>query len=280
MCPNGTGAMKRKKGFLDFALFKKIVDEMAPHTDTAVLHIWGEPLLHPRIFDMIKYCASVAMKTEISTNATLLNENNSKRILDSGLEVIYLCLDGTTKETYQKIRRGADFEVTVKNIQRFLEMKKERALKKPFVNLQIIEMKETEQEIEKFKKIWDIPEVDNLNIKAFDSWAGQIPEIAGLNTRAKLLPKKRFPCPNLWYHVHIYWDGTLVCCDRDFDAKYPLGNVSDGVMNAWNGGKMVELRLKHVLNRLEDVPTCSGCTEWSWWKPTPFTSHGNAPQDY
>jgi len=49
MCPNGRGLMKRKKGFMDYELFERIVDEMAPHVQTIVLHIWGESLLHPKI---------------------------------------------------------------------------------------------------------------------------------------------------------------------------------------------------------------------------------------
>ena len=38
-------------------------------------------------------------------------------------------------------------------------------------------------------------------------------------------PMQRVPCPNLWYHGYIFWDGTLVSCERDYDAKTPLGNV-------------------------------------------------------
>jgi len=271
--------MKRPKGVMDFNLFKRIIDEMGPHVKVVVLHIWGEPLIDEKIFDRIKYAKKYNVITELSTNITLLDDEKTEKIIDSGLDAIYLCLDGVTKETYENVRRGANFETVTGNIKHFLKEKKRRDLRTPYVNLQIVDMKATHEEIAAFKKGWKIPEVDNVNIKTLDTWGGQIKEISDQETVNKMLPEKRFPCPNLWYHTHIYWDGTLVCCDRDFDAANPLGNVKDGVMRVWNGEKMRNLRKRHVKGDLDDVPSCSKCNEWSWWKPTPFTSWGNIPKE-
>jgi len=280
MCPTGLGMVDRPKGYLDYALFTQIIDEMAPHLQTTTLHIWGEPLLHPRIYDMIAYCRDHDLHSEISTNATLLDEDSSRKILGAGLGAIYLCLDGATRQTYEQVRRRADYEQTRDNILRFVDMKR-RSGKGPRVSLQIIDIKPTSSEIERFRSMWALPGIDRVHVKAFDSWAGQVDQINELRSDGgpqNPAAIERFHCPNLWYHVHIYWDGTLVCCDRDFNASYPLGNVGNGVMTAWNGPRMVELRRKHLEGRLEDVPSCSGCMEWRWWKPTPFSSHGNAPQ--
>ncbi|MDP2727709.1 MAG: radical SAM protein [Dehalococcoidia bacterium] len=278
MCPNGTSQMNRPKGFMDFDLFARIVDEMAPHVETTTLHIWGEPLLHPRIHDMIALCKRKGLPCEISTNATLLDREMTDVILESGLEAIYLCLDGARAETYEKIRRRADFQRTKDNILQFLTRKIEKGCKKPLVNLQIIEMEPTIEEIQEFTLAWRLPGVDRINVKAFDSWGGQLEGISSLGLRGNGQLPARYHCPNLWYHVHIYWDGTLVCCDRDFDALYPLGNVSAGVMKAWRGPEMAQLRRKHLEQQLEGVPSCRNCVEWSWWSPTLLRSHGNAPQ--
>ncbi len=290
MCPNGQGLMERQKGFMDYELAKNIIDEMAPHADTIVLHIWGESLLHPKIFDIIKYCESHNVKTELSTNTSLLSDSVIRNIIDSGLDTIYLCVDGITKETYEKVRKNGDYDKAVNNVEDFLEIKKEKNQgkyrKKPFVNLQIIVMKETTAEIDIFKRKWSIEGVDKINVKSLDTWGGQIPEInnlavgiSSLAIREKNGHINRFHCPNLWYHAHIYWNGDLVCCDRDFDAKHSLGNVKDGVMKAWNGSRMQELRRKHVAQDLADIPSCGNCNEWYWWQPTPFSSWGNIPKE-
>ena len=277
MCPMGQGLVKRKKGFMDWDLFRQIVDEMAPHVSTTTLHIWGEPLLHPRIIDMIAYCRERGLHAEISTNAVLLTRQMSQAILDAGLGAIYLCLDGVKAETYETVRREASFEQTKENILKFLELRVQGGYELPNTKLQIIELAPTMDEIETFEQMWSVPGVDKINVKAFDSWGDQIEGISSLRACGKRELPPRYPCPNLWYHVHIYWDGTLVCCDRDFDARYPLGNVRDGVMRAWRGPEMSRLRLKQINGDLADVPSCGNCVEWAWWRPTWTAAQGNAP---
>jgi radical SAM protein with 4Fe4S-binding SPASM domain len=226
---------------------------------------------------MIAYCRQRGLRAEISTNGVLLDKEMSRAILKAGPAAVYIGMDGFTKQTYEQVRRQADFEGTVANIRGFLRLKAEGGYREPFVNLQIIEMGPTEREIAAFRQQWQVPGVDRVHIKAFDSWGGQISEIADLRVERPALPARRFPCPNLWYHVHIYWDGSLVSCDRDFDALNQLGNVKDGVVKAWNGPLMAELRRKHVQLELDDVPACRNCVEWAWWKPGWFNSQGNSP---
>ncbi len=275
MCPTGQKLITRPKGFMDFDLFKRIVDEMAPHVRRTTLHIWGEPLLHKRIFDMIAYAHEKGLQTEISSNATLLDEEKAYKLIESGLDVIYLAMDGLRPETYESVRVNADFERTNNNIRRFLQIKEEMGFRRPFVKIQIIQMKQTLEEIEEFVRQWKIPGVDWINVKAFDSWGGQVESINELKAGESAPQIERYPCPNLWYHVHIYWDGSLAMCDRDFNLDFPLGNVKDGVMKAWNGPRMQELRRRHIEGRLDDVSPCNTCTEWAWWKPTLFSSQGN-----
>ncbi len=281
MCPTGRGEVTRPKGFMDFDVFRQIVDEMAPYVKATTLHIWGEPLLHKRIVDMVEYCSAKGLRSEISTNATLLTEEKSRQLLEAGLSAIYLSLDGMRPETYESVRVNADFERTNQNIRRFIEIKSTDHYD-TYVNLQIIQMQQTVDEIDEFVETWSIPGVDRIHVKAFDSWAGQVDEINELRAYEPDLPAKRYPCPNLWYHVHIYWDGSISMCDRDFNSRFPLGSVIDEdgkvrVMKNWNGPRMQELRRRHIENDLDDVFPCNHCTEWAWWKPTFSTSQGNRP---
>lgn len=283
MCPTGLHVLERDKGHMKWELFTSVIDEMAPHVKTTTLHIWGEPILHPRLIDMVRYARERGINVSISTNATLLTEEKARGLLDAGLSEIYLCLDGMTAETYEAIRRKADFEVTKANIERFIELREAFEGAGPRTYVQIIEMEPTKEQTEEFRRFWDRPGVDRVNVKAFDSWGNQVKEINQLrrDDEDRVSLKNRYHCPLLWYHCHVYFDGTVTCCDRDYGAKYPLGNVveSGGVMAVWNGPKMQELRRKHVERDVKDVPPCRACTEWSWWKPGPFTSKGNSPQD-
>lgn len=284
MCPTGLKRLGRDQGRMEVKHFKKIIDEMAPHVKTTTLHIWGEPLLHPRLEEMIAYATRKGINVATSTNATILTEKRAKSLLKSGLREIYLCLDGMDAETYESIRKTADFEQTKANIERFIELRAQADVG-PRTYVQLIEMEPTAEQAQAFREYWTRPGVDRVNIKAFDSWGNQDKDINKLrdDEQKKAMPslKDRYQCPLLWYHCHVYWDGTVTCCDRDFGAKYPLGNVFEAgsVMAVWNGPKMQELRRKHVVNDVRDVPACRSCTEWAWWKPAPFRAHGNAPQD-
>ena len=67
--------------------FKKVLNSW--NFQHVCMHGWGEPLLNPQIFQMIKYAESQGISTELTTNGTLLKENLEK-IFSSGLSIIAL----------------------------------------------------------------------------------------------------------------------------------------------------------------------------------------------
>jgi len=277
MCPTGLGVIRRPKGYMDMGLYRRIADELGPLAGSAVLHSWGEPLMHPQLFDMIVYGKRAGMKMETSTNITLLNEERARQVLDAGLDVLYLAMDGTTKETYERVRVNAKWEKSLRNVDRFLELKAQRGGGTRVV-MQIIAMNETRAEVDAFVRRWDRPEVDVVNVKHLDTWGDQVDAITEHKADAEPMPMTRVPCPNLWYHGYVFWDGTLTSCERDYDQKTPLGNVGDaGVLAAWNGPAMQALRQKHT-NGDFTAPACERCVEWSWWTPTLWHSKGTAPK--
>lgn len=278
MCPIGLHIDTRKKGFMDYDLFTAIVDEIKPFAQTVTLHAWGEPLLHPKLPEMIAYAHEAGLWTETSTNLTKLDAETAEKVLDAGLSQIYLSLDGVTKETYERVRRKADFESSVANVEHFLSRVAER--KHPIVtNLQIIRLSETHEEVEQFVERWGNSSATRISIKELDTWGDQVEKISNLAVTkqqlqlARAVNNYRRPCGNLWYHCHIHWDGTIVSCSRDYDATYPMENVRDGVMEAWHGDRMRQLRRMHVQGDYQ-APACQKCTEWSWWKPTPTSGGG------
>src|SRR5262249_56241222 len=89
----GLGVVGRAKGYMAMDLYRRIVDEIGPLVGSAVLHSWGEPLMHPRLFDMIRYGKRAGIRMETSTNITLLDEERGRQILDAELDVLYLAMD-------------------------------------------------------------------------------------------------------------------------------------------------------------------------------------------
>ena len=130
MCPR-TYHMTRDQGFMDFALFKKIIDELAAvntsfHNDRVVwLHHFGESLLHPEFNLFIRYAAEKNVRTGLSVNPMMLSGKISKSLLSSGLHILYLSLDGHNDESFSKIR-GVDnmYKTSRQRLLDFLKLKK------------------------------------------------------------------------------------------------------------------------------------------------------------
>lgn len=277
MCPTGLGTIRREKGYMDMGLYRAIIDEIGPLTTSAVLHSWGEPMMHPELFDMIRYGKRAGMQMETSTNITLLNAERSREVLDAELDVLYLALDGATKDTYETVRVNAKWDKVLKNIDTFLDLKAKLGSPTRVV-MQIIAMQETRAEVEEFVRRWNRPEVDQVNVKHLDTWGDQVEAITQHKIDGERMPMKRVPCPNLWYHGYIFWDGSLTSCERDYDIRTPLGNVKDGgVLKVWHGSAMQQLRRNHIEGNFK-APACERCIEWSWWTPTMWHSQGTAPK--
>src|SRR5262245_40970682 len=162
MCPTGIGVLARPKGYMDMALYRRIVDEIGGVVGSAVLHSWGEPLMHPDLFEMIRLGKRAGIRMETSTNITLLNAERAREVLDAGLDVLYLAMDGVTKETYERVRVNAKWEKSLRNIERFIELK-ERAGGGTKMVMQIIAMRETRSEVDAFVRRWDRAGVDQVN---------------------------------------------------------------------------------------------------------------------
>ncbi len=264
MCPRRH--MQRKPEHMKFELFKKIIDESKDFVYEVGLDLFGEPLLCPDIFKMIKYAKEAGVNnTAMSTNAMLLTEDKAKSILSSGLDVLVIDMDAFTKETYEKLRVGANFETVVKNVRRFAELKKVEEANgnmKPYAILQIIQMKENESEINDWIEFWkDSP--FHLHIKRFNTWAGQDKDIIALSKEEQRVRfgQKRRPCAFLWEQMIFASNGNVTACCIDYDTKLAMGNVKENsVLEIWNGERFKKFRELHKKGVYTNI--CENCLEW------------------
>ena len=262
--------MTRKKGFMDFSLFKKIIDEVSSYNNPPVVSFagQGEPLLHPDFGKMVRY-ASKHCKTRVLTNATLLTEEKASEILEAEPYSVGFSFDAPTKEIYEKIRRGANYERTVKNIKNFLNFKQELG-KKTRCTISIIKEPLTEGKIEDFKK-WcntlpfDIVAVNEAINFFGDSDLAQTGEIKYDFVKKDLAREKWPVCYQAWNQLHIYWDGFVPACILDYNKKFVVGNAYEStIMDIWNSNKMREFRRALVERNYEKIEhngtLCSNCS--------------------
>ena len=84
---------------------------------------YGEPLSHPDIIEMIRSAAQIGAETSLITNGTLLGDGISKALVTSGLNRLWVSLDGAHADSYQDIQLGAYLPQIIHNLERFQEIK-------------------------------------------------------------------------------------------------------------------------------------------------------------
>ncbi len=79
----------------------------------------GEPLAHPNIVDMVSRMKALGCAVELISNATLLTQSLSKQLIDAGLDILWVSLDGATPESYKDVRLGAALPEVMANLRDF-----------------------------------------------------------------------------------------------------------------------------------------------------------------
>ncbi len=253
MCPQSMAV--RKKQTMDMSAFRKIFDQICVNKPKICLHVAGEPLLNNSFFEMVEYAHNKGCWVGINTNATLLTQEMSKRILQSPLDQISLSFEGCTPAIYEKIRVGANFKQVKSQIENFLKMKGNN--KKPFTQIEIINMEETKIYIRTFVEYWQNQNIDRIVVRPESNWLGLV-----VNRKSKTAKKlgHRF-CRSIFYQCTILVDGTVVPCCIDFEGKLPLGNVlKQTYEEIWNGHKYNVLRKQHLKHLVSEDSICYECT--------------------
>jgi len=265
MCPNRK-IPEDQLGFMDWDTYKKIIDEIKEFASSIYLLLAGESLLHKDIYRMIRYARDNDIRPLLNTNGTILVSKESRnKLLESGLEHITFAFDGYNKETYEKIRIGADYDKVVEGIIEFLKEKKKRNLKEPYVAITTLEIgedcnKDEKKSKKKFYELFEGLPVDEFIAKTLHTWGGEV--IGTDDFTPPPLDKNRFyPCSHLWSTMSMRWDGTVVPCCFDYSNNYVLGNVKEkNLKDIWNDEPMLKLRramLDGTYHTLD--PICKDC---------------------
>ncbi len=256
--------MKRQKGFMDWNLYKKIIDEVAIKNINAKIWMvfFGDPFVRskykPTIFDMVKYAKDKGLtNVVINTNGCLMNDENAKKIIDAGIDGIYVGIDGFSEKTYNENRCGGNYKETVNNVLNLLEIKKERKLDKLNVFVQFVEMDNNIHEREAFKNYW-LSKGANVKIRPMVTWAGKIKREVMTETL-----EMRNPCFWAMDCIVIADDGRVPNCACDLDIEHSFGNVNENsIEEIWNT-TIKDFRTMHLEHRFDELNDfCRNCRDW------------------
>jgi MoaA/NifB/PqqE/SkfB family radical SAM enzyme len=117
---------KLKVEFADFYFVKKTIERISPYCRYLTFSGAGEPLMYPKIKEIVKLLKEYDIGPVICTNAILLDNDISGVLVDIPNTQVRISLDGACRATYKKIRGVDCFDKVMKNTKQLLEIKSSR----------------------------------------------------------------------------------------------------------------------------------------------------------
>lgn len=264
MCPKGQKGTGKMEQMTD-ALFEKIVLELAPYREwieMICLNSDGEPLLDQKIAQRIRRLKETGIShVNISTNASLLTEEKVLELINSGLDDIRISIDGYTKDTYEKIRKGLKYDVVKANVEQLIRIR-DKCNSNMSIRIRMVEMEENKGERTEWMAYWNrlLGKKDKVQLMPMHTWSGVIEQ----EQQSKISYYADKPCISVFSSFTINWDGKVQLCDSDIEQKVVLGDLwNESIKSVWTGQKMEQIRCWHANGERNQISICSGCDHWS-----------------
>ena len=249
--------MKRETGYMDDALFEKIIDDCSQFPLRRIEpYLHGEPFMDRKILDRIEYINRKLPRTEVHlfTNGSLLTKKTVDRLKELDIASLVISLNTAMPEKYNAIM-GLDWKKTLANLERVAE--ENRSTKKVadrFVMRMTAPKETTDAEIAKFRKLARRMGARAV-IVSLHNYKGDI------NSER---PVPQFPC----YFVNdldILYDGNTALCCMDHDGDYSWGDVkTHSVLEVFNSPVAKRYRKLMREDRRSELTPCSDCNMF-WW---------------
>lgn len=272
-CPSGLRQFTRPTGMLEPSFFRSTIDAVYKDLIYLTFYFQGEPYLNPHFLEMVKYASGKGIYTSTSTNAHYLTKEQAKKTVESGLDRLIISIDGTTQETYEQYRVGGILQKVIDGTKHIIEAKKTLKSETPHVVFQFLVVKPNEhqlQDVENLAAELGVDEVVFKTAQVYDFEQGN-PLIPVNETYSRykkqadgtyrIKNKLLNQCWRMWSGCVVTWDGIVVPCCFDKDAKHQLGNLKEqSFAEVWASKKYRNFR-QAILKSREEIDICKNCSE-------------------
>lgn len=299
MCHFGFRGDKPKDPyFIGLDDFKRIAENIFPHTSELALSPCTEPMFHNDFLGLLKILKPYQIPNFwLMTNASLLTEDIARELIRMKAKRVLISLDSHKKEVYEGIKVGSDFDNVTKNIKMLARLKQGSGAGYPEINFNCLLMRSNIEHVEEYlefvKQIGGtkvgffhvIVFKDALHMKGeslyhhkelANRYLEKIPKKAAeLGIEIERLPEKfsvgaasaeheqaAQKCRYPWYMAVVDCRGNLRPCEFWFGQE-AFGNlVTTSFARIWNNRKYRQLR-KELFSGALNRSCCAQCVSMS-----------------
>jgi MoaA/NifB/PqqE/SkfB family radical SAM enzyme len=114
---------------------------------------FGEPLAHKRAVEMIARAKASGSPVEMITNGILLTKDVALRLVDIGIDRVWVSIDGATPESYEDVRLGDALPTVLENIYYLMGLLMEAGKYHPNLGIAFVAMKRNQGDLAKVIQI-------------------------------------------------------------------------------------------------------------------------------
>ncbi|MFM7106167.1 MAG: radical SAM/SPASM domain-containing protein [Flavobacteriales bacterium] len=272
-CPSGLKIFHRPTGQLLPEQFAQWLPQLQKRAIWVNFYFQGEPMLNKNIFTLIRQATDARLYTCISTNGHFMHDENVQSILNCGLKLLIISLDGVTQSTYENYRIHGSLNTVIEGTKRIVAARNSYSKSKLKIVFQFLVTSANENDIDKAKAMARDIGVDEIRFKTT-----QVYDYINGNS---LLPKnEKFSryvrlsdgtfkvknsldnhCWRMWSGTVITWNGEVVPCCFDKDAEHSMGNLNNHSLNEiWNNSTYRKFRAALFKSRSSHA-ICTNCSE-------------------
>lgn len=241
---------KVDRKYMEFDLFKRIVDEIAEKVFAVRLSLRGEATLNRHFIEAVQYAKQRGVK-EVSflTHGKKLTGDYLRRLVAAGADWITISIDGVG-ETYNKIRHPLTWEATLSRLREIKALKEELGAHKPVIKVQGI-----------WPAIRENPSAYYNALAPYTDLIAYNPLIDYLRNDSDIVFEDNFACPQLYQRLVVGSDGKVMMCSNDEDAQHPVGDAyTQTIGEIWHGEAMANVRKIHSRrNGFKELKVCRNC---------------------
>ncbi len=211
-CPTGRRQTSgRAERLIDIDLVKTFLDRYGKYLIAADLFNWGESLLHPKIFDIVRLFHERRIFHQISSNLNIKNRSVLEKICDAGLDVLIVSISGTTQDIYERYHRKGDISLVIENLKHLIEYRKNMRRFSPIIELKYLTFKYNVHQVPEAFRL-----ANEIGVDIFRSHIAGGPEEAIIQKDEEktnlLYHGSGGLCYQLWRTIVLNSDGGIAPC--------------------------------------------------------------------